>query len=649
MASYNGAVPGQRGSGKAGLAPEPTRARAEGEALQRPQLGGPFEAATDLSQGSEPPPPFGNLPTGREEDESIPPPPPGRVDAFAEFEGAIAGESTRIDESDLLAEQSTAILDEGPRLPFLYVESGKDAGREYALQDGETSIGRGIDNDVILADVSVSRRHVRVIREGATITLRDLGSGNGTQLNGRRAHVEPLVEGDRIEIGETVMVVRVPGADLPPLDAANATHETVAPVSSAMPLASQQPMYGTPQQMPVAQPNGPSTDELMGPPRDGRTQSIVLPRRMLFIAAGAVAIVGSVIGAGVVTFMGREPDPVVTGLPVRTPVVSAPVVSAPAVLPVAGGPALPSATGPVLPPATGVVPPATGPVLPGAGGLPTGPVAPPTVPPAAGVLPPATMPATGPVLPAAVAPEVAAPPAGSTPATVAAVPEPERPRPGARVTPGTTPRRDDRGREVEPAPAPSGRGRDGAIAAYRSADFSGAARLAREAARGASSRERAGLERLADQIESFGEIYPRIRAAGTNYASVASVGAVAIRLDRTIASGHHTRTFQAGFLDWLLDQAESSFASDPAGACRQARSASDIEASARSRALLGRCDVRATEMMAEAGRAERSDPSRARDLYRAVLRIVPSGSREATEAQRHIDALGRTRSVDEDE
>jgi hypothetical protein len=124
---------------------------------------------------------------------------------------------------------------------------------------------------------------------------------------------------------------------------------------------------------------------------------------------------------------------------------------------------------------------------------------------------------------------------------------------------------------------------------------------------------------------------------------------VAIRLDRTIASGHHTRTFQAGFLDWLLDQAESSFAGDPAGACRQARSASDIEASARSRALLGRCEVRATEMMAEAGRAERSDPSRARDLYRAVLRIVPSGSREAGEAQRHIDALGRTRSVDEDE
>lgn len=68
------------------------------------------------------------------------------------------------------------------------------------------------------------------------------------------------------------MVVRVPGADLPPLDAANATHETVAPISSAVPLSSPQPMYGTPQQMPVAQPNGSSTDELMGPPRDGRTQ-----------------------------------------------------------------------------------------------------------------------------------------------------------------------------------------------------------------------------------------------------------------------------------------------------------------------------------------------------------------------------------------
>lgn len=190
-----GAVPGQRGSGKAGLAPEPTRARAEGEALQRPQLGGPFEAATDLSQGSEPPPPFGNLPTGREDDESIPPPAPGRVDAFAEFEGAIPGESTRIDESDLLAEQSTAILDEGPRLPFSTSSRARTLAASMRSRTGRPR-SVGASTTTSSSPTCPCRDAMsRVIREGATITLRDLGSGNGTQLNGRRAHVEPLVEG----------------------------------------------------------------------------------------------------------------------------------------------------------------------------------------------------------------------------------------------------------------------------------------------------------------------------------------------------------------------------------------------------------------------------------------------------------------------
>lgn len=629
MASFNGAFPGKRPA-SAGLLPEPTRARAPDEPALRPQLGPhlgapsssePFpDFPTESSPASEPPPAYGQLPSPRrEEDDSIPPPPPSArpVDAFAEFEGSIAGESTRIDESDLLSEQSTAILDEGPRLPYLFVEAGKDAGKEYALQEGETSIGRGIDNDVILADVSVSRRHVRVLREGAIITLRDLGSGNGTQLNGRRAHVETMQEGDRIEIGETVLVLRVPGAELPAVESnGNATHETLSPTSNpSMPA----PLYPTPNALPSLPPAGASTDSLMAPPRDGRTQSIVLPRRMLFVAAGVVAIVGSVIGAGVVTFMGRDPDPVVTGLPLAVP----------ATVPIATPP-IPSVAAPPVPGPAVIVPPPTG-------GVPTPPVAPTAVITEPVPAPPPDV-AVAPVVPPAVpeaAPEAVAPSVAS-----GAVREPERERRAS------SPRR-----EPEPTAAAGsggGRGREAALAAYRSGDFAGAARLAREAARGASSRDRTALEHLADQIDSFAEIFPRIRGAGTNYASVGTAGGVAIRLDRSIASGHHTRTFQAGYLGWLLDQAESSFSSNPGGACGQARTAGSIESSARARALISRCDARATELLAEGGRVERSDPRRARELYGLVLRISPE-SREATEARRHIDALGRTRSVDEDE
>lgn len=643
MASYHGAFPGSGDQAKPGLEPEATRVRNEDEPAARPALGaraasqGAFpEMATELSAPeSEPPPPMEAVPGGplaRDDDESIPPPPPSApVDAFAEFEGGIAGESTRIDDSDLLAEQSTAILDEGPRHPFLHVEAGKDLGKEYVLQEGETSIGRGIDNDVILSDVSVSRRHVRVLRDGDQLTLRDLGSGNGTQLNGRRAHVEVLSEGDRIELGETVLVLRIPGAVIPAVEAGHATHETVSPVSGSVPMiGAGGQLYGTPQVLPPMPAPGVSTDSMMAP-RDGRTQSIVLPRRMLFLAAGAVAIIGSVIGAGVVTFMGREPDPVATGLPVRVAPTVAPAavpspVGSPAVAPVA-----------VSPP-TGTTP------------VPSAVVAPPPEP--APVVEPVAVP------PVVVAPGAPAP--GAVAATeVAREPEdddPSRPRGGTsggssrRGTPShststaVVPRRG--GASEEPS-STGGRGREGAIAAYRAADFRGAARLAREAA-SSSARDRRALNQLATDIDTFAGYYPRIRSAGTNYASVVSIGANAINLDQRIAGGHHTRAFRAGFVNWLLDEAERQFTRDPSTACRRAQAAVGIEASARSRGMISRCASRAAEMLAEGRRLERSDPRGARALFGAVLVMTP-GTATARDAQSRMDALGRARSVDEDE
>lgn len=650
MAPPNGAFPGSRGpTGGGGLSPEPTRARAENEHAPPPRMGnggrapGLADVSTELSQPhSEPPPALGNLPTSREDEESIPPPPmpAANVDAFSEFEGNLSGESTRIEESDLIAEQSTAIIEESPRLPFLFVEAGKDLGKEYALQEGETSIGRGIDNDVILSDVSVSRRHVRVQRQGGQFTLRDLGSGNGTQLNGRRAHVEQLADGDRIELGETVLVLRIPGSDLPVTEiaAGQETHETYAPVSGELqaghaPMGALSPQVNSlPPLVNTLPPPGASTDELMAP-RDGRTQSVVLPRRFLFIAAGAVAIVGSVIGAGVVTVMGREPDPVATGLPVRvapaavSPVAVPPTAVPPAVVPapVAGAPAAPVPVAPVV-----VAPVPVAPVVP-TGVAPTEPA--PAVATAAGTPPVAGVTEPAPAEDAAEAPSGRSRDRGRAAA----------PASGGRVT--VIPRRG--GTEAASPPA-RGAGRDAAIAAYRSSDFAGAARMARDAARTASSRDRPALEHLASDIDTFAGYFRQIRSAGSNYASVARIGATAISLDQRIGGGAHTRSFATGFAGWLLDRADGSFSRDPVAACSDGRTAAGIAASARARTLATRCEARATEMLAEAGRAERSDPSRARDLYRSIVRLAP-GSRSATDAQRRLDALGRARSVDEDE
>ncbi len=189
----------------------------------------------------------------------------------------MSGESTRIEESEVIADQSTAILDEGPKMPFLFVESGKDEGKEYVLQEGETGVGRGIDNDVILTDVSVSRKHLRVLRDGATLVLRDLGSGNGTTVNGKRVHQIALNEGDRIELGETVLVVRLPSeAAATPAPPSMSTQETSLPSDpGALGPAPMIPAFAG-----ALPPPASGTRDTVAP-RDGNTATVRLPRRTL--------------------------------------------------------------------------------------------------------------------------------------------------------------------------------------------------------------------------------------------------------------------------------------------------------------------------------------------------------------------------------
>ncbi len=88
---------------------------------------------------------------------------------------------------------------------MLHVIGGNDRGKSHPLTKPETAIGRGADQDCILADIAVSRRHVVIAIEGARYRLRDLGSGNGSLLNGTRTDTAILNDGDQIEIGNTLL------------------------------------------------------------------------------------------------------------------------------------------------------------------------------------------------------------------------------------------------------------------------------------------------------------------------------------------------------------------------------------------------------------------------------------------------------------
>ena len=76
------------------------------------------------------------------------------------------------------------------------------------LQVGSNVIGRGQDADLRLPDTGVSRRHVDIRFDGAGAVLHDLGSTNGTTVNGHRAQSWQLQHGDVVRLGHTVVVYR---------------------------------------------------------------------------------------------------------------------------------------------------------------------------------------------------------------------------------------------------------------------------------------------------------------------------------------------------------------------------------------------------------------------------------------------------------
>ena len=79
---------------------------------------------------------------------------------------------------------------------------------DAASDDDALTIGRGRDNSIVLDDMLVSRKHLRITADEEGLLLEDLGSRNGTYVNGRRVERSHLQEGDRIGVGGTTFEVR---------------------------------------------------------------------------------------------------------------------------------------------------------------------------------------------------------------------------------------------------------------------------------------------------------------------------------------------------------------------------------------------------------------------------------------------------------
>ena len=117
-------------------------------------------------------------------------------------EEAYAGPSADYDDATGLHTASGA-RDAG--VPKLRVETGAglQAGSAYDLRDGAL-LGRGEQADIQLEDGFASSRHARLVPQGDVMVLEDLGSTNGTYLNGEPLRgPQPLHAGDRIRIGDS--------------------------------------------------------------------------------------------------------------------------------------------------------------------------------------------------------------------------------------------------------------------------------------------------------------------------------------------------------------------------------------------------------------------------------------------------------------
>jgi pSer/pThr/pTyr-binding forkhead associated (FHA) protein len=102
--------------------------------------------------------------------------------------------------------------------------------RSFSITRDMTVIGRREDCDLRIPLSDVSRKHCRLIVNGETVKVEDLGSSNGTYINGERIQQAELLAGDTLQVGPVVFVAQLNGFpaddDLQPVTAASAAAKT---------------------------------------------------------------------------------------------------------------------------------------------------------------------------------------------------------------------------------------------------------------------------------------------------------------------------------------------------------------------------------------------------------------------------------------
>lgn len=176
----------------------------------------------------------------------------------------LSGEAPRAAEMDF-----TQVMGDRSAEMKLVFPPGAANYTEFTIKKKETSLGRGNDCDIILNDKKCSRKNTIIIKEGLDVRIKDLGSVNGTYVNGQKINGEvELSAGDKIRVGDVDFVYNADQKGYAQKDYLPV--ESIPEVTSTFPVGSQSADMGAP----VLEVSGENPEAIAGiPPTPGVAES----------------------------------------------------------------------------------------------------------------------------------------------------------------------------------------------------------------------------------------------------------------------------------------------------------------------------------------------------------------------------------------
>ena len=172
-------------------------------------------------------------------------------------------------------------MQQGTERYRLVVRRGPQPNQVYELTDDVINLGRDVTNNLVINDREVSRHHLRFSRGPDGYTVEDLGSTNGTFINGKRVSGATLLKnGDMIGLGETVTLgYEMARGDMPAPAASSGQGASPNPYAAPQPDNAYQPPQQQPQADSYQQPAGqgyqqqPQADPYQQPAQQGGYQA----------------------------------------------------------------------------------------------------------------------------------------------------------------------------------------------------------------------------------------------------------------------------------------------------------------------------------------------------------------------------------------